>query len=214
MAAGTLIDMETYPRRAHFEYFRAMRQPYVGITADVDITRLRDWIKRERLPFFLTTLYAAVQAANRVPELRQRIAGEGILQYDWCNPSYTVALPDGSFCYCRVDAQLELREFLERAAQTQREAMENPSIEDGDAADSLLFVSSLPWLRYSSLIQPTPEPADSNPRITFGRYGEQEGRTLMPVSLLANHALVDGRHIAQFYEYFTAAAAALTGSGA
>ena len=59
--------------------------------------------------------------------------------------------------------------------------MENPSIEDGDAADSLLFVSSLPWLRYSSLIQPTPEPADSNPRITFGRYGEQEGRTLMPV---------------------------------
>lgn len=45
MAAGTLIDMETYPRRAHFEYFRAMRQPYVGITADVDITRLRDWIQ-------------------------------------------------------------------------------------------------------------------------------------------------------------------------
>lgn len=38
------------------------------------------------------------------------------------------------------------------------------------------------------------------PRITWGRYRETEsGRIMMPVSILAHHALVDGEHIAQFY---------------
>lgn len=28
-----LIDMNTYRRRAHFDYFRTMAYPYVGVTA-------------------------------------------------------------------------------------------------------------------------------------------------------------------------------------
>ena len=47
--------------------------------------------------------------------------------------------------------------------------------------------------------QPVPQPADSNPRITWGRYFTREQRTLLPVSLLCHHALVDGIHIAAFY---------------
>ncbi len=54
--------------------------------------------------------------------------------------------------------------------------------------------------RTTALVQPAPFPADSNPRITWGKYFCQEGRTLLPVTLLAHHALVDGIHIARFYE--------------
>ncbi len=60
--------------------------------------------------------------------------------------------------------------------------------------------NALPWLSYTSLIQPVPMPADSHPRITWGKYFVQEGRTLLPVSVLCHHALVDGIHIAAFYE--------------
>ncbi|MCI8301410.1 MAG: chloramphenicol acetyltransferase, partial [Oscillospiraceae bacterium] len=56
------------------------------------------------------------------------------------------------------------------------------------------------WLSYTALIQPVPSPADSNPRITFGKYFTQGDRVLLPVSLLCNHALVDGLHIAAFYQ--------------
>ena len=32
-----MIDMSTYPRQAHFAYFNAMPDPYVGVTVDVEI---------------------------------------------------------------------------------------------------------------------------------------------------------------------------------
>lgn len=44
-------------------------------------------------------------------------------------------------------------------------------------------------------------PADSNPRITWGKYQEEGRRAPLPITLLANHALVDGIHIAHFFTH-------------
>ena len=46
---------------------------------------------------------AAVRAANGVPELRRRIRGDQVVEYDRCPSSHTVALPDGTYCYCRLE---------------------------------------------------------------------------------------------------------------
>ena len=35
-----IIDMTVYPRRAHFDYFRSLQNPMLGITAEVDVTAL------------------------------------------------------------------------------------------------------------------------------------------------------------------------------
>lgn len=75
------------------------------------------------------------------------------------------------------------------------------SLVDGENAQALFFISSLPWLRYSNLIQPVPIPADSNPRITWGKYFEESGRVFIPVTVLCHHALVDGVHISRFYDH-------------
>ena len=65
----------------------------------------------------------------------------------------------------------------------------------------MYFISTLPWLHYSALIQPVAGGDESNPRITWGKYEDDgAGRTTMPLSVLAHHALVDGIHIAQFYK--------------
>ncbi len=37
----TVIDMTSDPRRAQFALFRGYRVPYVGVSAEVDVTRLR-----------------------------------------------------------------------------------------------------------------------------------------------------------------------------
>ena len=65
---------------------------YVGITVDVDITDWLSAVKERRLPFFHSFLYAAAAAANEVPQLRQRIKEDGIIEYEKCLSSYTVAL--------------------------------------------------------------------------------------------------------------------------
>ena len=194
------LDIDSFPRRAHFEYFSSLAYPYVGTTANVDITDALKRVKGEKMPFFLTVCYCAARAANNVPELRQRIREGRIVEFDQCRVSHTVALEDETFCYCTLENEPDLAAYLEAGRKAQEEAKRKASIEeDPDESLEKFFVSSLPWLSYTALIQPVPSPADSNPRITFGKYFTQEGRTLMPVSLLCNHALVDGRHIAAFY---------------
>ena len=205
------VDMSRDPRRDQFAYFQTLANPYVGVTVQVDVTDLSERCRETGASFFLAVLYAAVRAANGVPELRRRIRGDRVAEYDRCPSSHTVALPDGTYCYCRLEADRPFGEFLPYAAAEQERVKGTPSLEDGEDGESLLFVSCVPWLSYTALTQPTPTPADSNPRINWGRWYRQEGRTLLPVTLLANHALVDGIHIARFYENLDRELAALCG---
>ena len=194
------IDMATYKRKSHFAYFSSMAYPYVGVTANVDITELLRTVKERHLPFFLTVCYAVSRAANQIPEFRQRILHGRIIEYDHCRTSHTVALEDGTYCYCDLSSDRPFEDYLPYAVQQQALAREKGSIAEGEE-ESLdkLFLSTLPWLSYTALVNPTPVPADSNPRITWGKYFLQEGRTLLPVSVLCHHALVDGLHISRFY---------------
>ena len=205
------VDLSRDPRRDQFAYFQTLANPYVGVTVQVDVTELAERCRERGVSFFLAVLYAAVRAANAVPELRRRIRGDRVVEYDRCPSSHTAALPDGTYCYCRLEADRPFGEFLPYAAAEQARVKEAPSLEDGEDGESLFFVSCVPWLSYTALTQPTPTPADSNPRITWGRWHRKEGRTLLPMTLLANHALVDGIHIARFYENLERETAALWG---
>ncbi len=203
------IDMTKDPRAAHFEYFRTMTSPYVGITANCDITALRAYTQRTGAPFFLTLLHCAVNAANDVPQLRRRIQEDGVVEYDCCISSHTVALPDDTYCYCQLDCRPPLEEFLPYALAEVEKAKNCPDITDGDDVDRLLFVTSVPWVSFTGLRHPTTYPADSIPRITFGKFFSQGDKVLLPVDLTAHHALVDGLHIAHFFARLEERAAAL-----
>ncbi len=198
------IEMETYPRRAHFGYFRTLAYPYVGITVNVDVTGLPDWCRREGHSFYLTVMHAAALAADGVSVLRQRIRDGRIVEYTECPTSHTEASEDGTYHYCTVHHHMADDEYFRRAEQA-REACRGSGLEEDEDVESFYFISTVPWLHYTALIQPVAAGDESNPRITWGRYEETaEGRLLMPVTLLAHHALVDGVHLAQFYENLAA----------
>ena len=193
------IDMSSYPRRDHFAYFASMAYPYVGLTADVDVTALRDYRARSGAPFFLTMLHCVARAANSVPQLRQRIVDGEIWEFDVCPSSFIVARDDETYVYCTVRTDLPLDAFLPYAEERKNAARMDGSIEEGEEALPCFFISTLPWMRYSSLIQPAPMPADSNPRLTWGKAEIRDGRCVLPLTLLCHHAMVDGLHISRFY---------------
>ncbi len=205
-----IIDLETYPRRSHFEYFQSLAYPYVGLTANVDVTNLIRCAKDRGASTFLACLWAAATAANRVPQLRQRIVGDRIVEFDHCNTGHTVALPDNTFCNCNTDCRMGLEEFLAdaRARQEQAKACHGFVSTQEDETD-MIFVSCVPWVAFTQCIQPVPIPADCNPRIVFGKYIREGDRILMPLHIQCNHALVDGYHLGQFYEEFARIAAAV-----
>ncbi len=197
------IDMATYPRRDHFEHFYGMAYPYVGVTADVDVTDLLALCREKKLSFYLMVLHAAALAADTVPEFRRRIDQGGIVEYDACPTSHTELKADGTYAYCTLHHHLPLTEYLRKSEAARAAVRESGSIEEEDEVQSMYFISTLPWLHYTALIQPVACGEESNPRITWGKYQQDAaGRVMMPLTMLVHHALADGLHIAKFYEAF------------
>ena len=197
-----IIDLNTYPRRAHFAYFRSLKDPFLGVTVQVDVTELTAFCRKNGYSFYLVFLRAAALAANRVPELRQRILDGGIVEYARCDTSHIELLPDGTYCYCSLsqDPRQTLSDYLREAEAARQACKAGASIEEDEDVLGQFFISTLPWLHYTDLRQPTAGGDESNPRITWGKYeADWRGRKLMPVTLLCHHALVDGLQLALFY---------------
>ena len=145
-------------------------------------------------------MHAVALAADQTPQFRQRIHEGGIMQYEHCPTSHIELLEDETYCYCTLHHHLPLEEYLSNAENVRAAARRNASIDEDDAVESMYFISSLPWLHYTAFVQPTGD--DSNPRFSWGKYEEDHrGRLMMPVTVLAHHALVDGIHIARFYQH-------------
>lgn len=205
------IDMQHYPRRDHFDHFRVMENPFIMLTDEVDISEWMPKIKKAGYPFFLSFQYALCRAANRIPEFRQRIVGDGIVEYDVCDPSYTYGLPDGTYRYCRVNVMQPFPDYVREARRKEAEALHAEHLaEEGDIM-SLFFTSCVPWVSYTGLIMPYPDRNLSIPNIVWGKYKKEKVLVLedgkvtekekitIPVTLLVNHALVDGIHIGRFW---------------
>ena len=111
-----------------------------------------------------------------------------------------MAREDGTYAYCQLDCRGDFASFLRTALPLHEEAARHGTIEE-DASDLLpyFYVSTVPWVHYTSVTQPTPIPADSNPRLVWGKYGAEGERITMPVTVLCHHGLVDGRQIGDFY---------------
>lgn len=195
-----IVDMTGDPRREQFAYFSAMADPYVGVTCQVDITALMERIRRDGTPFFLSLTYEVMGAANAVPELRQRIEEGRVVEYGSCRCSCTVAKPDGAYAYCTLDTALPFSEFLETGRTALETAKYRGTIAEEQGHEEFFFVSCVPWLRYTDLVLPVPSPAFSNVRISWGKWTEENGRTSLPVTILAHHGLADGIHLGRFYE--------------
>lgn len=106
------IDMNHYKRKSHFEYFNSFSYPYVGVTVNVDITKMFSTIKRAKLPFFLSFCYCIARSANSIPEFRQRILEDKIIEYENCKTSHTVSLDNGTYCYCTLDSNMQFEDYL------------------------------------------------------------------------------------------------------
>ncbi|MBR1758819.1 MAG: chloramphenicol acetyltransferase [Lachnospiraceae bacterium] len=198
---GHFLDLESYPRKAHFDYFRSLAYPYVSVTVNVDVTELVRYCKERDASFYLMFMHAAALAADAVPELRRRIHEEGIVEYEECPTSHIELLENGTYVYCTLHHHLANADYLSYAREEQRKAREQEELKEDEDVESMYFISTMPWLSYTSLTQPVAGGDESNPRITWGKYeADANGRLRMPLSILVHHGLVDGVHLAAFYK--------------
>ncbi|MGI9547038.1 MAG: CatA-like O-acetyltransferase, partial [Flavobacteriaceae bacterium] len=188
-------------RKKHFDFFREMNHPHFNITAQVDITLFERYIKDHKLPFSISLVYFLTRTANEIPEFRWRIRGDDVVEHKAVHPSYTVSTESVDvFSFCTVPYSSDYDKFVQKAKAIQEKMWQDPDFEDEEGRDDYLFLSGLPWIRFTSMQHAMQEhPGDCVPRISWGKFYSSENKTLLPVSVQVHHALVDGRHVGAYY---------------
>jgi chloramphenicol O-acetyltransferase type A len=104
------------------------------------------------------------------------------------------------FSFCTIDYVEDFPEFAAIAAKGIEDVKDHLTLEDDPDRDDLLFMTSIPWVSFTSFRAPMPShPGDSIPRYAWGKL-IQDGETLkMPLCVEVHHALIDGAHVGKFY---------------
>lgn len=196
------IQFNNEHRRKHFEFFNRMDQPHFNVCAEVDIGRLLPHLKVRGLPFMPSMAYLVSDVANSIRELRWRIRDGQVVEHDVVHPSFAVATDVADvFSFCEVKFKRPYSAFLEDARARKEQMRSAPEFADDPSRDDYLFLSSLPWVAFTSIAHPMHySPVDSVPRIIWGKYYKRGDEVPMPLSLQAHHAVVDGRHAGQLFE--------------
>lgn len=191
------IDPKQGPRAGLYRHFRTFARPQYTLCARVDLRPLK---ARNDLGLFPMILKEVILAANAVPELRQRIrvvdGEERIVEHDRVDCTCTIGRDDGTFTfghfpYPEEDFAQQVRERAESARQTEGLGLEQ------EGRDDKLFITCLPWLDFTTMQHAEiGDPLDCVPRIAWGRVVDEH----VTVCLTANHCLVDGIHVARFFQ--------------
>ena len=196
-----IVEKESWPRREVYEFFAGMSHPFYALTFPVDVTPLRAWCKERGLSFYAAMVYGVTKAMERVDAFLYKDRGEQIVKVDRLVPSFTDLHPGSEqFHIVTLEAGDNLADFCRRARA--KSAAQTVFISESGpwAPDELVYFSCLPWFPLTAATnERDADPSDSIPRVTWGRWEERDGRTLLSLSLELNHRLLDGAHVDRFY---------------
>lgn len=195
------IDLTPWPRRKHFEVYNSFDYPHFNLCAKVDISILLDSVKQLGLSLHTVLVYVFSKAANDYPEFRWRIRGNQVIEHEVVHPSASIMTEGDLFSFCTMKFHSDFSIFYRLAESTVAYTKENPTLEDEPGHDDLLFMTSIPWISFTGFVHPIHmHPVDSVPRISWGKYFGEDGKILMPLSVQAHHALMDGFHVGRYFK--------------
>ncbi len=204
-----VIDRERYYRKGVFRHFSEDCMCSTSMTARIDVTDLVRWSEKTGTKFYINFLYVLSKALNSRDDYRMGWLWESreLICYDRINPTQYVFHEDTETCtpvytlYCE-DYGAFCRNALadiEKAKQTREYGL--------DAANhpNWFDASFIPWVSYDSLNIELPDGhLYFMPIVNWGRYREENGRLMMPVSVRLNHAVADGYLVANVFRLLEA----------
>ena len=204
----TYLDLDTWPRRPAFEYFRGFDKPYFNVCARLDVAGLKQAVAERRSGgLALAYHYIALRLANELEPFRWRLAGGRVLVHPVVHGGTTVLREDGSFGFAYLDHHADFATFAAQGATTMAAARAGqvpfePRLDDS----AVIHCTTLPWVHFSSFSHARNwGREDSVPKLAFGRIDVDGARAWLPLSVEVHHALMDGLHVGQFIQGFEAA---------
>lgn len=196
------LDLKSWHRHDTFHFYKDFDDPFFGVTAEIEVTGLVHFCKKEGRSFFLNMLFEIHQVVNDLEAFRYRIVGEEVYIYEEVLAGSTVLKPDKSFCFAYFDNFDNAFEFEKAGQAAIAKAIAQERLLDKDDELYMIHYSSLPWVSFKGIKHPRNfKTNDSVPKIVFGQHYENKGKLMIPISVEVHHALMDGYEIGQFFNF-------------
>ncbi|MEP7147729.1 MAG: chloramphenicol acetyltransferase [Acidobacteriota bacterium] len=199
------VDISAWERKATYEFFRDYEDPFFNITANLDVTGLVLFCKRNGLAFSLAALFLSLQTANEIREFRLRILDEKVVEFARVEATQTILNDDETFSFCYFPMQNDIFEF-DRTGKIAREKYKALKTFDVEAERvDLIYYSAIPWISFTSFKHASRlNNRQTVPRMVFGKMFEDGATRKMPFSVEVHHAMMDGIHVGKFFNSFQA----------
>lgn len=197
------IDFENWERRATFEFFREYKDPFFNMAANLDVTRLYHFCKDREMPFSIACLYFSIVTANAIREFRFRMTDGKVVEFDKVEATQTILNEDNTFSFCYFPMKDSLEEFVRTGIESREKyrALKTFDVE-ADRID-MIYYSVIPWVSFTSFKHANSgNNSQTVPRMVFGKMFQDGDRRLMPFSVEAHHALMDGYHVGRYFNLF------------
>jgi chloramphenicol O-acetyltransferase type A len=194
------LNLETWPRRETFEFFRKFDKPYFNVATHLDVTGLVALRGRPHFTVFLGYHYLALRIANEIECFRYRLTGGQVIIHDVIHGASTILLPNETIAFAYFDYYEEFETFALEADRLIAEVRSGDgTFKPREDHDAVIHFTTLPWVSFTSFSHARNwGREDSVPKIAFGKFTNEDGHIRLPVSVEVHHALMDGLHVGRF----------------
>ena len=197
----TKIDIESWERGELFKLYTNDLKIVMNVTVDVDITHLVKEIKANGLRFYPTMIWIIAKLMNARDEFKYSLRENGeLIRWDYVSPSYTdFNTETEKFNKFVTEYSPDFKVFYDRAV----EDMKNHKNETGflpNQPQNTFDITCLPWVTYKSLdLHIYTDGKSLFPIVMWGKYREENGKILLPVTAMFHHAVSDGFTLCRFF---------------
>ncbi len=199
-----IIEKDNYYRKGVFRHFSQDCRCSTSVTARIDVTELKEYSKKTGTKFYINFLYLLSKVLNSRDDYKMGYLcqTDTLICYDKINPTQYIFHDDTETCtpvYTEYSEDYgrfykDCAEDIERAKNTREYGL------DTENHPNWFDASYIPWLSYDSLNIELPDGhLFFAPIVNWGKYREENGRFVMPVSVRLNHAIADGYLVAKVY---------------
>lgn len=199
-----IIDRDKYYRKGVYRHFTEDCKCSVSMTARIDVTELVKFSKESDTKFYINFLYLLCKVLNSRDDYKMQYLwkSDELVCYDVINPTQYVFHEDTETCTPVYTTYSEnYNEFYKNAlsdienAKTTREYLL-----DSENHPNWFDASYISMISYDSLNVELPDGyLYFLPIVNWGRYREENGRLMMPLTVRLNHAVADGFLVANIY---------------
>ena len=211
-----VIDKEKYYRKGVFRHFSEDCKCSVSVTSKIDVTELKEYSKKTGTKFYINFLYILAKVLNSRDDYKMGYLWQTdtLICYDKINPTQYIFHDDTETCTPVYTEYFEdYKTFYENCAADIEKAKQTREYRlDMINHPNWFDASYISWLSYDSLNIELPDGhLFFAPIINWGRYREDGGQLLMPVTVRLNHAIADGYLVAKVFKLLEDEIAGFTG---